>query len=152
MKRAAADTLSQYLQRAERCCSRRGARLTAQRRRVLQILWSRDRPLGAYEILEIMGRELPNVAPPTVYRALEFLCAQGLAHKLETLHAYVGCRHPEHPHSGQFLICTCCGDVTELEDSRISESVGKAAAASGFRPRYGVIEVSGTCAGCVGAK
>lgn len=141
------------LQYAERLCQRRGLRLTAQRRRVLQVICGSDRPLGAYEILEQIRHELPRAAPPTVYRALEFLLAQGLVHRLETLHAFVGCSHPEeHLHSGQFLICSACGEVTELEDQAISDSLGQAAAATGFRPSRRVVELTGTCAGCTSAR
>jgi Fur family zinc uptake transcriptional regulator len=83
-----------------------------------------------------------------VYRALEFLQEQGLVHKLETLHAYVGCSHPDHPHASQFLICSACGDVTEIADEAVSDSLGQAAAATGFRPSRGVVELTGTCAEC----
>lgn len=139
--------LQHALARAETLCRQRGARLTAQRRQVLEIICRADRPLGAYEILE----RLPDggrAAPPTVYRALEFLLEQGLVHKLETLHAFIGCTHPEHPHSSQFLICARCGEVTELEDGGIAGGLRAAARASGFTPSRPVVEVLGTCAGC----
>jgi len=136
------------LRHAESLCRERGLRLTPRRRQVLQIVCNSPKPLGAYEILATLQAEQPGAAPPTVYRALEFLLAQGLIHRLETLHAFVGCEHPEHPHAGQFLICTRCGDVTELEDSQVASSLGRAAAASGFRPRHRVVEVTGTCAHC----
>jgi Fur family zinc uptake transcriptional regulator len=144
--------LAQLLRLAEALCRRRGVRLTAQRRRVLAVVWGSARPLGAYDILAAIRQELPRAAPPTVYRALDFLQAQGLVHKLETLHAYVGCRHPEHDHWGQFLICTGCGDVTELEDEAIRRSLRQAAAASGFQPQRRVVELTGTCAHCARAE
>jgi Fur family zinc uptake transcriptional regulator len=137
------------LERAEAVCRTRGARLTAQRRRVLEILCRSDRPLGAYEILEAMGGA-PGAAPPTVYRALDFLVEQGLVHRIETLHAFVGCNHPDHPHSSQFLICAECGRVRELEDAAVAQSLGTAAAQRGFQATRGVVEVIGTCARCAG--
>jgi Fur family zinc uptake transcriptional regulator len=136
------------LDRAELLCRTRGVRLTAQRRRVLEILCASPRPLGAYEILDAMREGSRRLAPPTVYRALDFLLEQGLVHKLESLHAFVGCNHPEHPHSSQFLICNRCGAVTEIEDEGIALSLGSAARESGFRPQRRVVEVLGTCAGC----
>jgi Fur family transcriptional regulator, zinc uptake regulator len=138
----------EVLDRAETLCKRRGVRLTAQRRRVLAILCASTRPLGAYEILDAMREGSRALAPPTVYRALDFLLEQGLVHRLESLHAFVGCNHPEHPHSSQFLICDSCGEVTEIEDEAIALSVGSAARVSGFRPQRRVVEVIGTCAGC----
>lgn len=140
--------LNTALRKADAVCRERGARLTPQRRQVLEILCSAGRPLGAYEILEAMRDGTRILAPPTVYRALDFLLAQGLVHKLETLHAYVGCTHPEHPHSSQFLICADCGLVTELEDEAIASSLKCAARESGFEPARRVVELIGTCADC----
>ena len=143
------------LSEAESLCQRRGVRLTEQRRRVLAIVYRSPRPLGAYDILDAIRADVPRVAPPTVYRALDFLLGQGLIHKLETIHAYIGCENPTHPsvsiRISQFLICKACGDVTELEDHAISESLRRAAAASAFSPAQGVVEVSGTCAQCAAA-
>jgi len=136
------------LARADSLCTARGARLTGQRRRVLEILCAAGRPIGAYEILEAMRDGPRAVAPPTVYRALDFLLEQGLIHKLESLHAFVECDHPEQPHSSQFLICTECGVVTELADAGVDRSLADAASGSGFQPSRRVIEVLGTCAGC----
>ncbi|ADC62495.1 Fur family transcriptional regulator [Allochromatium vinosum] len=143
------ETLNRVLDRAESLCQQRGVRLTAQRRRVLSILCAAERPLGAYEILESMREGARALAPPTVYRALDFLLEQGLAHKIESLHAFVGCTHPEHPHASQFLICAECGRVTELEDAAITRSLTLAASETGFRPSRPVVELIGTCADCV---
>ena len=140
--------LEQALGRAEALCRERGVRLTPQRRTVLELVWAARRPQGAYEILEGMRRGGASPAPPTVYRALDFLVEQGLVHRLETLHAYVGCVHPDHPHASQFLICADCGEVAELEDPAIARSLRSAAHASGFRPRQPVVELIGTCARC----
>jgi Fur family zinc uptake transcriptional regulator len=145
-----ATSTDDILDRAEALCQARGVRLTAQRRRVLAILCGATRPLGAYEILDAMRHEGARAqAPPTVYRALDFLLEQGLVHRIESLHAFVGCNHPEHPHSSQFLICDHCGEVTEIDDDAVASSLGSAADQSGFRPQRRVVEVIGLCAGCV---
>jgi Fur family zinc uptake transcriptional regulator len=145
-------SLADRLDRAEALCRRRGARLTAQRRQVLGIVLGAGRPVGAYEILEALRAEVPGAAPPTVYRALEFLMEQGLVHRLETLHAFVGCAHPDEPHASQFLICRACGAVRELEDPLVIRSVQAAAAASGFHSEHPVVEVTGCCARCSGGS
>ncbi len=142
------QTLDRVLNRAERLCGRRGVRFTQHRRKVLELVTAADKPVGAYEILDAMKQAVPGAAPPTVYRALDFLLEQGLVHKLETLHAFVGCSHPEHPHFSQFLICTECGNIDELEDEHISSSLRKAASSSGFTPDRRVVELTGTCSRC----
>lgn len=141
------DTLTQALSRAETLCAQRGVRLTPQRRRVLELVCRAERPVGAYELLDQL-RDGGPAAPPTVYRALDWLLEQGLVHKLETLHAFIGCTHPEHPHASQFLICDGCGGVKELEDKAIAGSLASVAAESGFRPSRPVVEVIGTCSDC----
>jgi Fur family zinc uptake transcriptional regulator len=93
-----------------------------------------------------------NPAPPTVYRALDFLLEQGLVHKLESLHAYVGCAHPDHPHASQFLICDDCGEVAEVEAPNVDKSLKAAGEAIGFRTKRPVVELLGTCAQCIAKK
>ena len=140
--------LAHVLERADAICRERGVRLTDQRRTVLQLLCVSDKPLSAYELLDRMRGVLKNPAPPTVYRALDFLLEQGLVHKLESLHAFVGCSHPDHPHASQFLICDDCGEVAEVEDHSVAESLKAAGRAIGFRAKRPVVEVRGTCAQC----
>lgn len=142
------SSVSEIVRQAERLCRERGVRLTRQRRRVLELICRADKPQGAYDILATIQRRQPRAAPPTVYRALDFLLEQGLIHKLETLHAFVGCNHPDHPHASQFLICSQCGDVKELDNHLIADSLVEAAQASGFEPSRPVVELTGTCAGC----
>ena len=90
---------------AENICLKAGLRLTKIRRQVLQFVWSKHTPIKAYDILQHIQKEQPRAAPPTVYRALDFLMDAGLVHKIESLNAYVGCGNPNKPHIGQFLIC-----------------------------------------------
>lgn len=145
-------TLSQVLERAEALCRERGARLTEQRKAALELLCVSEKPLSAYELLERMRGVVRNPAPPTVYRALNFLLEQGLVHKLESLNTYVGCAHPDHPHASQFLICDDCGEVAEVEDPSVAMSLKAAGNEIGFRTRRPVVELLGTCAQCVSEK
>ena len=144
--------LSHVLERAEALCHERGVRLTEQRKTVLQLLCVSDKPLSAYELLERMRGVVKNPAPPTVYRALDFLLEQGLVHKLESLHAYVGCAHPDHPHVSEFLICDDCGEVAEIEDPSVYKSLKAAGEAIGFRTKRPVVELLGTCAQCIAKR
>ena len=100
-----ASCISDALRAAEKTCKERGLRLTPIRRRVLELVWASHEPVKAYDILDILRSERDSAAPPTVYRALEFLLGEGLVHKIESLNAYVGCGEPGHADAGQFLIC-----------------------------------------------
>ena len=98
------------LEQASALCARRGARLTDLRRQVLGLVLEAGRPVGAYDLLDRLRGTRRGAAPPTVYRALEFLMEHGLIHRVERLSAFVGC--PVHDHAGhaaQFLICVGCG-------------------------------------------
>ena len=137
------------LARARDLCASRGVRLTPLRERVLELVWSGHKPRGAYAILEDLaenGEKRP--APLTVYRALDFLVEQGFVHRIESLNAYVGCSDPERSHTGQFLVCTGCGDAAEMSDPGIAAAVSAAAGRLGFRPLRQTIEVAGLCPRC----
>lgn len=137
---------------ADAICLGRGVRLTPQRRQVLEILSAQQKPMGAYDILDLLKLQLPAAKPSTVYRALEFLLEQGLVHRLESLNAYLGCIHPEHPHASQFLICRDCGEVRELESQNVDRTLDNELKACGFKAESQVIEVTGRCLRCVGEE
>lgn len=136
------------LARADALCATRGVRLTAQRARVLELVWSSHKPRGAYAILEDLSADGKRVAPLTVYRALDFLLEQGLIHRIESQNAFVGCPDPGTAHMGQFLVCTCCGEATELTDPRIAAIIAESAAARGFTIKRQTVEVTGICPAC----
>ena len=140
--------LTQVLDRAEALCQERGKRLTDQRKTVLRLLCVSEKPLSAYELLDRMRDVMKNPTPPVVYRALDFLLEEGLVHKLESLHAYIGCTHPDHPHASQFLICDDCGEVAEVEDPSIAKSLKAAGQSVGFSTKRPIVELLGTCAQC----
>lgn len=133
---------------AENLCLSRGARLTPLRRKVLELIWTSHRPIGAYAVLGQLRDERDNAAPPTVYRALDFLMEEGLVHRIQSLNAFVGCSDPDHAHSGMFLICGKCGDALEIEDEALDQSIRNAASAHGFAVQRRMVEATGTCPSC----
>ena len=140
--------VKEALATAARLCAERGARLTPLRQRVLELVWRGHAPVGAYDLLARLSKKSTAAAPPTVYRALEFLLAQGLIHRIESLNAYVGCMHPEGVHGGQFLICGDCGATAEVHDPRIDRAVARRAEELGFAIRRKTIEIEGVCPPC----
>jgi len=138
----------QALEQAALLCQQRGARLTELRRRVLEIIWNSPAPLGAYAILDILRDEGRPGAPPTVYRALDFLLEQGLIHRLASLNVFTGCRQPGSHHGGQFLICQECGLVDELNNPRLEELLQNEAAIRQFEVLAQTVEMLGRCPAC----
>ncbi|EWC42372.1 transcriptional repressor [Pseudomonas stutzeri] len=141
--------VSHALAEADSLCTRQGVRLTALRKRVLELVWQSHKPLGAYDILAVLSeQDGRRAAPPTVYRALDFLLENGLVHRIASLNAFIGCNHPEHPHQGQFLICRHCHTAIELEQPAIAEAIVAAAGSVGFTVEGQTVEVVGLCATC----
>ncbi|MDJ1157484.1 transcriptional repressor [Chelatococcus sp. SYSU_G07232] len=131
-------------------CRERGIRLTPIRRHVLEALYATHRPLGAYDLAELLAeKDERRVAPITVYRALEFLLGHGFVHKLETKNAFVACPHGHAP--GElvvFLICESCGGVDEACSPEVGGALTQVLDKARFAPRTQVVEIAGLCAHC----
>jgi Fur family transcriptional regulator, zinc uptake regulator len=143
--RCSADAITH----AEAVCAERKERLTGTRRQVLEVLASSHKPIGAYEIIDLMARHAARPAPITVYRALEFLMKQGLVHRIESRNAYLVCAHNHD--SGAvvaFLMCDTCGAVGEAPTAAAAQLLAAVAKKAGFRPSMSVIEITGTCSHC----
>jgi Fur family transcriptional regulator, zinc uptake regulator len=142
------DCRKQALNDVQRLCGENGARLTPVRQRVLELLWENHLPVSAYDMLDRLRAEGLGSQPPVIYRALDFLIEQGFAHKLPKLNAYVGCVHPGDDHPVQFLICTSCDKVAELQEATVNRALKKAASNNQFILASAVLEIEGTCPSC----
>jgi Fur family zinc uptake transcriptional regulator len=140
--------IDQDLAAAAIWCSARGEKLTDQRREVLSMLLAAPGSMKAYELLAEIQKRKPTAAPPTVYRALDFLVSVGLAHKLESMNAFVACCDFENPHHGVMLICDRCHSVTELHDPGLAQRMQLEASKVGFAVAPQDVELHGACASC----
>lgn len=134
---------------AEAICVRRDQKLTAPRRRVLELLLEAGQPVKAYDLMAAYEPGAP-AKPPTVYRALEFLEREGFAHRIESLNAFVACRHPlqeGRAHAAAFLICDCCGATREIEPE-IGGTLAAQAGAAGYDIKALTVEAHGLCQDC----
>lgn len=137
-----------FVRAVEQACEQRGLRLTPLRAQVLGLVAHAGRPVKAYDLLDQMKAGNGSTAPPTVYRALDFLLEQGFIHRLASINAFVACHHPQVRHSVPFLICDQCQAAIELEDARITALLEQQARGLGFQPRAQTLEVHGLCAAC----
>jgi Fur family zinc uptake transcriptional regulator len=144
--------VTRALDAATKLADERSIRMTPLRRRVLEIVSQSHRPTGAYDILATLSNERAasgeRAAPPTVYRALEFLMTAGLVHRIDSLNAFVACFTPLHAHKSYFLLCERCGTAEEIEDGSLHRLLGETARRSGFAARHETVELRGTCAAC----
>lgn len=137
------------MEAVELICAERGVRFTPLRRIALEVLLEFNGPVGAYDLLHALERRLgKTVGPPTAYRALEFLLAQGFISRIETRNAFLPSTHPEDPNAGAFFLCNHCGATVEMDMGGIFETLSRHAAALGFQVGRRVVELQGTCADC----
>lgn len=137
-----------FLQQAEGLCQERNQRFTELRKQVLLLVCQSEQPIGAYALLDRMKDAGRSAAPPTVYRALDFLQEQGLVHRLASNNTYLACAHPQHQHEAVFLVCKRCGYTRELHTSGVYKAVAAMAEKVDFSVEHASVEVTGLCAGC----
>jgi len=129
---------------------RRSARLTSQRRDVLSCVARSHAAVGAYEVIDRMADHGPRPAPITVYRALDFLAAHGLIHKIESRNAYVACSHAHEGEPAALLVCENCGLVAEFAAPAVFSALAEAARAEKFKTHRTIVELTGHCRLCAG--
>lgn len=129
--------------------------LTEKEVRVAETLRAFGRPVSAYDIISKINDKGLS-APPTVYRALNRLIERGIAHKLESLNAFIACAHIDcdcHPegHTGGavFAVCGECSSVKEFENTEATNALLEWAKTNDFQLASMTLELRGTCAKCV---
>ena len=138
-----------WTDQVEAACLGRGLQMTALRREIVGILARADQPLGAYTIIQkLSAAQNRIVAPPTVYRTLDFLVDNGFVVKIESRQAYVACDHIGHDHHGIVFSCLKCGRASEVDSPVVDRDLQVAAETLGFTIERKVLEVAGTCAAC----
>lgn len=123
---------------------------------IYDALLKAGKPMTAYQLMDAV-RPGARLAPPTVYRALGRLIEEGLAHRLESVNAFVACRTPPpHPHPHRlrklFMLCRNCGTVEEMVDELLSEQVRQCAAEQRFQIDKATLELQGVCAACLSTE
>ncbi len=145
--RHGAHDRAEQIEEAEKRCAAAGESLTPLRRRVLELLLDQHGPAKAYDLLPLLDGE-KTAKPPTIYRALDFLVRMGLAHRIESLNAFVACGVGACARSTIFLICEKCGGAEEFDAGHALVDLTDAAKRDGFAIRRTMIEASGLCSTC----
>jgi Fur family ferric uptake transcriptional regulator len=121
------------------------ARLTPQRRAVLDAIEATNGRFTALELFQRARRSSPQLGLATTYRTLELLRQTGSLHALsgDGRPAYVRCS-PEHHHH---LVCLSCGSVEDTELCA-TPSQRDLTRRHGFRAESHDLEIYGTCRRC----
>ena len=129
-------------------CAARRLKLTPARACVLEALLESHQAMTAYELLDRLAAAGLGSQPPVVYRALDFLVANGFAHRIERLSAFAACTGGGEAHRAGFLVCRGCRRVAETPLPRTPRALERGAAAIGFAIERTVVEAEGLCALC----
>ncbi len=140
--------VGRLIAQAEKICQQRQQRFTALRKQVLTLVCQASQPAGAYQLLDALKACGYSSAPPTVYRALDFLLAQGFVHRLASNNTYLACAHPDAAHQAVFLVCEQCGFTQEVHTEGISRAVSEQAGDYRFDVRQVAVEATGLCRTC----
>ncbi|MGE0232941.1 MAG: Fur family transcriptional regulator [Flavobacteriaceae bacterium] len=129
-----------------------GPALTRNQQAVLDVLSQATAPLSAYGILDVL-RPAGFRAPLQVYRALDKLVETGLAHRIESMNAFVACASPEdiHPEAIVFMLCEKCGQTVEVADHKVAHRIDELCRMNAFHGQKQTIEIRGLCARCAQA-
>ncbi|WP_175151335.1 Fur family transcriptional regulator [Paraburkholderia ultramafica] len=146
------DSQEAALTLAEEYCRERGEKLTPIRRKVLELLLNSGRATKAYSLLDEMRQIHPGSAPPTVYRALDFLLSAGLVHRIESINAFTVCHDLTQCQHGILVVCQECGSVTELHQPKLRQALVAQIEDAGYRLGSAEIELKGLCAACQAAE
>lgn len=115
---------------------------------VFDALKKAARPVTAYELIDAV-RAAGISAPPTVYRALNRLITDGMAHKLESTNTFVACSHAHHNDCAPvFVICDICGEAKEFDDATINTQLTQRTTELAFTVERTIVELHGICAKC----
>ncbi|MTD95673.1 transcriptional repressor [Hyphomicrobium sp. xq] len=116
---------------------------------IVEALRDVGRPVSAYELIEEL-RSKASLAPQTVYRSLDRLIADGQAHRLESLNAFVACRHASHEgETAVFAICNDCGTVSEFDEPAAVDRLAAWARKAKFAVDRMTLELRGHCRECI---
>ena len=142
---------SVWRSQVEAVCQERGLQMTTLRREVVDIFADAAQPLGAYAIIQRLSESRNRIiAPPTVYRTLDFLVDNGFVVKIESRQVYVACDHVGHDHDHHGLVFSClrCGRTFEIDSHAIDREIAAIADRLAFKIERKMIEVDGVCSGC----
>lgn len=124
----------------------RGYRMTPQRLAILHVLHHSGGHLSPSEVYQQARAELPSLTEPTVYRTLEFLTKNGLAHSAHRKKGHLVYQIARHEH--HHLKCRNCGNETEVDHALLEKLYRQLEVQSGYRLTDSHITFFGLCPDC----
>ncbi|NOH04613.1 MAG: transcriptional repressor [Chloroflexi bacterium] len=124
----------------------RGYRMTSQRLAILHVLHHSGAHLSPAEIYGQARLEQPGLTETTVYRTLEFLSKNGLAHSAHKKNGHLVYQIARHEH--HHLKCRNCGSEKEMKHSLLETLYRQLESESGYRLMDSHVTFIGICPEC----
>ncbi len=120
--------------------------MTPQRMAILHVLHHSGGHLSPVEIYERASRDLPGLTETTVYRTLEFLSENGLAHpgRTHSGHLVYEITKQDHHH----LVCRKCGEEIQIDHAMLQEVYAQLESSSEYRFIDSHVTFFGLCPKC----
>lgn len=121
-------------------------RITAQRRAIIDTVFSTEEHFTAEQLLEWARKKDKSVSRATVYRTLPLLTESGLVHEMDFGKDYKFydpnyAQHPNHNH----IICQDCEKIVEFENEKIEKLEAEISQRLGFSVKTHRLQITGSC-------
>ena len=136
--------LTQYLEAGQR-------RKTPERYAILDKIYSTSEHFDVELLYEMMMESGYRVSRATVYNTVDLLVEAGLIRKHQFGNHPAQYEKAYNMANHHHLICTRCGKIKEVKDSRLSEALSQKKFAR-FTTAYYALYVYGLCASCARAE
>lgn len=124
----------------------KGYRMTPQRQLVLDVLCARGSHVTACEVVTAVQTHSSALNRTTVYRILDFLCAQQMVTRTEFGGQTMYELAPEQPH--HHLICRVCGHTAVWNGRYLPELTAHLLVEHQFHAELNHLAISGVCEEC----
>ena len=124
----------------------RGYRMTSQRLTILHILHHSGKHLSPGEVFQLARKEMPGLTEPTVYRTLEFLAENELAHVSHSKSGHLTYQIAGEDH--HHVVCRICGAEVEVEHQILESLYQKLESTSGYLRINSHVTFFGVCPTC----
>ncbi len=141
-------SMQNELEIAEKYLKEHDFKLTNQRRKILDAIFSTHGHFSADDLHDSLRKRGEGISKATVYRTLGLLTGSGLVESRDfgrgqLLYEHM-LGHQHHDH----LICLSCGDVQEFRNGDLEKIQERIARARGFRVERHSLRVFGICKAC----
>lgn len=126
----------------------KGLRLTKERERILEEIFSYHGHFDPDQLLDGIRRKNIKVSKASVYRTLPLLVESGLIEQVEKNDKHAHYEHTYGHGHHDHLICIRCGAVTEVFSPKLEALQDELCAEHGFEGLKHTLEIKGFCSQC----